>query len=264
MNRRPHPSPNAQVPLSLAVWYQLLAGAEKSGYQKEDWEIAAEAIDEWTRRHHPDGLPVHPAAGYQWKRLFLPSGTLLRTVFAGKNHHAIVEGDQLLYQDKAVSPSGFVNAVGGMRRNAWRCTWLRFPDSSEWKLADALRTRERPRHARRPAAVAMPVATHPPVSAARSAHLPADPYADPPADLPARLKAGLPATEPPSPAVSAAIEAIASTTSQAAVLSQASDERRISADSQVRALLQHALLGLLDHLFPHDRMPITAPNAADG
>jgi hypothetical protein len=44
-------------------------------------------------------------SGYQWKHLFLPNGTLLRTIFNDR---------------KIISPSGFANAVGGVQRNAWK------------------------------------------------------------------------------------------------------------------------------------------------
>ncbi len=149
--RRQHPAPKMDIPVSMEVWKQLLRASMDSHFEKEDWEIAAEAIDEWVRRHDPDAISMPLVHGFQWKRLFLPNGTLLRTVFGGKNHHCLVEGDQILYNGQAVSPSGFVNAVGGIRRNAWRCTWLLFPQSKVWKLADSLRIRERPRRARTPA-----------------------------------------------------------------------------------------------------------------
>ena len=149
--RRQHPDPRMSIPITLEVWQRLTGASFDSDFEKEDWEIAAEAIDDWMRRHKPDALAMQVAKGYQWKSLFLPTGTLLRTVFGGKNHHCLVEGDQILHNGKAVSPSGFVNAVGGMRRNAWRCTWILFPDSKDWKLADTLRTRARPRRARKPA-----------------------------------------------------------------------------------------------------------------
>ena len=168
MRTRQHPAAASSVPVSLAVYRQLLNATGNSGYQREDWEIAAEAIDEWMRRHYPEGLAAQPAAGYQWKHLFLPSGTLLRTVFAGKNHHAIVEGDQILYQGATVSPSRFVNAVGGIRRNAWRAVWIRFPESNEWKLADTLRNRHRPRPARKAASSASQPAPPQPVAAIHS------------------------------------------------------------------------------------------------
>jgi hypothetical protein len=150
--RRRYPNQRIDVPMSMEVWQQLLKASEDTGYQKQDWEIAAEAIGEWVRRHKPESISMPAAGGVQWKSQFLPDGTLLRTVFGGKNYHCQVEGDRLLYNDKAVSPSGFVNAVGGIRRNAWRCTWILFPDSKDWKLADTLRTRARPPRARKPAA----------------------------------------------------------------------------------------------------------------
>jgi hypothetical protein len=82
-------------------------------------------------------MPV--IAGYQWKSLFLPNGTLLRTVFNGKNFHCLVEDDRIHFNGQSVSPSGFANAVGGMRRNAWKVIWVLFPNTSEWKLAGTLR-----------------------------------------------------------------------------------------------------------------------------
>ena len=169
--RRPHPNHKMDIPISMEVWQQLLKASAGTGYQKEDWEIAAEAIDEWVRRHTPESIPMPAARGYQWKSQFLPDGTLLRTVFGGKNYHCLVEGDRILYNGKAVSPSGFVNAVGGIRRNAWRCTWILFPDSKDWKLADTLRTRARPRRAHKPAqdvhqaSAPQPAAGRAPVSA---------------------------------------------------------------------------------------------------
>jgi len=169
---RVHPKPEMSIPISLAVWHQLLGGSADAGWDKEAWEIAEEAINEWTRRHNPDALAASAMSGYQWKSQFLPDGTVLRTVFGGKNHHCRVEGDRILYKEKAVSPSGFVNAVGGIRRNAWRCTWILFPDSKEWKLADTLRTRMRPRRARKPKAAfqqaptPQPATANAPVSAA--------------------------------------------------------------------------------------------------
>jgi hypothetical protein len=152
--RSRYPTQQTPIPISLDVYNQLQMASCHTGYEKEDWEIATEAIDEWVRRHDPDSLPGSPYAGYQWKRLFLPSGTVLRTVFGGKNHHCVVEGDRIVYDQRTVSPSGFVNAVGGIRRNAWKSTWILFPDSKDWRLADSLRTRERPSRARKSASAA--------------------------------------------------------------------------------------------------------------
>ncbi len=154
---RHNPDHRADIAISEKVYNQLNRAAIETGFQQECWEINAEAVDEWVRRHNPDHIPTPAVRGYQWKSLFLPDGTLLRTVFGGKNHHCLVENDSILHNGKAVSPSGFVNAVGGMRRNAWRCTWILLPENKEWKLADSMRTRERPRRQRKaPARVGQP------------------------------------------------------------------------------------------------------------
>jgi hypothetical protein len=147
--KTPHPNPYSTVSISREVYLQLLAVAGQTGFDKEDWEIAADAINDWVRRNSPDAIAMPATNGYQWKQLFLPNGTLLRTIFNGKNHHCLVEGDQILYEGRAVSPSGFVNAIGGIRRNAWKSLWILLPDTTTWKLADSLRTKKRPARARK-------------------------------------------------------------------------------------------------------------------
>jgi len=66
------------------------------------------------KRHPPHPPWTH---GYQWKKLFLPDGTVLRTIYKGKNYHCIVENDGLRYDGKETSPNQFVNPFGGVRRN---------------------------------------------------------------------------------------------------------------------------------------------------
>jgi len=146
---RRHPAPIEHIPVSLGIYTQLRLASAFTNDEKEVWEIVEEAVDQWMRLHGPGTIPGPATGGVQWKRLFLPNGTLMRTVFNGKNYHSMVEADALNYDGNAISPSGFVNAVGGIRRNAWKCIWLLFPDSKEWKLADSLRTKERPRRTRR-------------------------------------------------------------------------------------------------------------------
>jgi hypothetical protein len=155
----PHPDPFAHIPIShrhhVGVNYaSMMAG-------KAIWEVVEEAIDEWLRKHSPEKSGEPEFDGYQWKNLFLPNGTVLRTVFQGKNHHCHVEGDKLVYQEKELSPSAFVNAVGGIRRNAWRSVWVLFPDSKHWQLADSLRARKRPVSPRKAAHSARPIRVPP-------------------------------------------------------------------------------------------------------
>ena len=139
--------PRAELPISLEQYQQLAGASIDSAFRFEPWEIAAMAIREWLVRHSPDTLADTAKPGYQWKQIFLPSGTLLRTNFSGKNYHGLVEEDRILYEGKSVSPSGFANVVGGMRRNAWKVVWILFPDTSTWRQADTLRDETRRRRA---------------------------------------------------------------------------------------------------------------------
>jgi len=70
--------------------------------------------------------------GFQWKNIFLPEGTNLRTTYQHTTEFAKVVGDHILSDDgESLTPSLFVNrhAKG---RNAWRFIWLRFPGEEHW------------------------------------------------------------------------------------------------------------------------------------
>jgi len=134
------------VDISHRDWIRLSA-ASVTG--KPEWQIVEQAIDEWMRRHDENHCGEPEFAGCQWKGVFLPDGTL---------------GDQILHKGQARSPSGFVKAVGGIRRNAWKSVWLLFPDSKHWQLADRLRAPKRPVRPRRTASTAR-ATTVAPVSA---------------------------------------------------------------------------------------------------
>jgi hypothetical protein len=139
---RQHPSPYTALPISHEIYQQLLSACFSSGFKQETWEIGEAAIREWMIRNNPDSFAMPATSGYQWKHLFLPNGTLLRTIFNGKNFHCLVEEDHILYNRQKVSPSGFVSAVGGVRRNAWKAIWILFPNSAVWKLAGELRMKK--------------------------------------------------------------------------------------------------------------------------
>lgn len=146
MGIRP-PGPGMDLPIPLETYQRVVTASASSGFKLEAWEIGERALHEWMARHAPDTFLKPATSGYQWKELFLPDGTLLRTVFKGKNYHCLVEGDRIRFNGEDTSPSAFANAVGGCARNAWRVIWVLFPDTSAWKLADTLRTR-RARHTR--------------------------------------------------------------------------------------------------------------------
>lgn len=139
--KRHHPAPASEVPISRRIVQLLTNASVDSAFAKEDWEIAEMAILEWAGRNSPNSIPTSLYSGYQWKEVFLPNGTVLRTTFKGKNHHCLVEDDGLRYAGKLTSPSGFANLVGGTNRNAWKVVWILLPGTQDWMQASKLRPR---------------------------------------------------------------------------------------------------------------------------
>ena len=79
--------------------------------------------------------------GFQWKNVFLPEGTCLRTSYQRNIEFAKVVGDRIQSDDgESLTPSLLANrhAKG---RNAWRLIWLRFPGDEYWVRAIDCRTR---------------------------------------------------------------------------------------------------------------------------
>jgi 5-methylcytosine-specific restriction endonuclease McrA len=83
--------------------------------------------------------------GYMWKSkdgdLFLPHGTKIRMRYKGKDFHARVEDNELIYDGKFHSPSSLANAITNSSRNAWRDLWVKRPGEGDWALADICRRR---------------------------------------------------------------------------------------------------------------------------
>ena len=137
--RRRHPAPAADLPISNEIFQQLCGAVSNSRYTLESWEIGELAIREWLIRNNPEAIAMPSKMGYQWKKLFLPNGALLRTIFSGRSYHCLVENDRIEYKGTVISPNGFANLVGGMRRSAWKVIWVMLPACKDWKLAADLR-----------------------------------------------------------------------------------------------------------------------------
>jgi len=96
------------------------------------------ALDKERIALRKNGTPIR---GYQWKNIFLPHGTRLRTSYCHATEFAKVTGDHVVSENgKRLSPSQFANrhAKG---RNAWRFVWLRFPGDDYWSRAADYRSR---------------------------------------------------------------------------------------------------------------------------
>jgi hypothetical protein len=82
---------------------------------------------------------VWPPRVYQWKSLFLPEGTMVRSWIHGDYHYACVEGDELVFNGKALSPNRFASLHARSVRNAWSDLYVRRPDDKFYRPAKLLR-----------------------------------------------------------------------------------------------------------------------------
>lgn len=147
-----YPPESVHLPISIDLWDMLAHASLKFDPFLEPWEVGNIAIRDWLSRESPDVFANKNHGGYQWKKLFLPNGTVLRTTFADKHHHCRVESGKIVHDGKATSPSKFANAAGGVRRNAWQAIWVLFPDASTWQQAADFRANRTKRPSRKVAA----------------------------------------------------------------------------------------------------------------
>jgi len=103
--------------------------------------VVSEAVEYWIQNASwkPELLAQSDARGYQWKTLFLPDSTQIRMPYKGTFYYAKVEGDQILYEGKSISPGSMANKITSSSRNAWRDLWIKRPEDKEWILANACR-----------------------------------------------------------------------------------------------------------------------------
>ena len=124
--------------------------------------------------------------GYQWKSLFLPEGTILRSWSYGEHNYARVEGDKIMHEGLSVTPNEFARSFARTARNAWFDLSVRRPGDKHFKMADLLRKelgRQEKHPARTPAM--MPPAAAPQATATATT-----------TPTPAAMTA---ATQPPAP-----------------------------------------------------------------
>jgi hypothetical protein len=118
---------------------ELAVHLRNSGSNLSVTQAATAAIRAWIAANtpQPSPAPADPAStrGYQWKNLFLPSGTELRMSTRESTYYGRVEGDDILFQGRRVSPRGMTLAIVGEGRNAWRDLWLKLPGERYWKQA---------------------------------------------------------------------------------------------------------------------------------
>ena len=104
-------------------------------------EAVSTAIVFWIGEQAKLSRGADPASvrGYQWKSLFLPEGTVLRSWSYGEHNYAYVEGDQIIHNGRPVSPNRFAQSFARTTRNAWTDLFVRRPEDKTFKLACRLR-----------------------------------------------------------------------------------------------------------------------------
>jgi hypothetical protein len=128
------------IPIPHTVFLELAEYLKAKASNMEIGDLAGIALRDWLARQNrvgPTGSEESRRAqpGYQWKRLFLPDGTLLRTIFKSRTFMAQIEEGRLVHEGRPMSAHEFANSPGGGRRNAWETVWLLFPGQSDWRLA---------------------------------------------------------------------------------------------------------------------------------
>ncbi|MYM96409.1 hypothetical protein GTP90_21320 [Rugamonas sp. FT81W] len=169
------------VQLPTDTLLKLIEKLRRRGGSQDMSEAMAQAIECWLSdpaRFEP-GADLSGIHGYQWKSLFLPEGTVLKSWSYGENNYARVEGDQIIHNGHAVSPNQFAQSFARSTRNAWQDLSIRRPGDKTFKMASRLRNELI-------AASKIPAATNTPVLAAAQS-LPATP-----------APSAAPALQPPS------------------------------------------------------------------
>jgi hypothetical protein len=127
--------------LSTDTLLRLIAQLRTRGGSQDVSEALNSALECWLDANN--GLPActDPAGvrGYQWKSLFLPEGTILRSWSYGEHNYVRVEGDKIIHEGEAVSPNQFARAFARTVRNAWFDLSVRRPDDRQFKMACLLR-----------------------------------------------------------------------------------------------------------------------------
>lgn len=165
------------VQLSPTSLLRLVEWQRREGGAHDLSETLNAALDFWldAKTALPPGADLANLRGYQWKSLFLPEGTVLRSWSYGDHNYARVEGDKIMHEGRSVSPNEFARLFARTARNAWFDLSVRRPGDKRFTMANVLRrelakqegaTADKPNPAMPAAPPAAPVAPPPPPAAA--------------------------------------------------------------------------------------------------
>lgn len=125
------------IPVATKQFLELVDFLKVKGDPRDPVDMVCIAIDYWMENASwkPELLEESDSRGYQWKNLFLPTGTQLRMQYKGRYHYAKVVGDEVIFEGNVTSPGSMANAIAGSSRNAWRDIWIKRPVETKWTLA---------------------------------------------------------------------------------------------------------------------------------
>jgi hypothetical protein len=129
------------VPIHTDTLQRLIEHLCQHDEMQDLAEAVSVAIDGWLGAQAGNGSAAAPETvrGYQWKTLFLPEGTVLRSWSYGEANLARVEGDRIMHAGRAVSPNQFAQAFARTTRNAWTDLFIKRPNDKQFRLACVLR-----------------------------------------------------------------------------------------------------------------------------
>ncbi|MES2259263.1 MAG: hypothetical protein V4724_12120 [Pseudomonadota bacterium] len=127
------------VQLPTALLLKLIQHMQASNGSQDISHAMISALSLWMSRQTGEPPEEPSTRGYQWKSLFLPHGTCLRSWSYGEHNYARVVDDQILHDGRPVSPNQFARSFARTNRNAWKDLYVRRPQDKNWKKAGLLR-----------------------------------------------------------------------------------------------------------------------------
>ncbi len=120
---------------------RLISHLKVRGGAQDVSEAVTGAVELWLREQSQLPFNCDPASvrGYQWKSLFLPEGTEIRSWSYGEHNYARVVGDEIIHKGKSVTPNEFAQSFARSMRNAWKDLSIRRPQDKQFKMAYRLR-----------------------------------------------------------------------------------------------------------------------------
>jgi len=129
------------VQVDTDTMLRLISHLKVRGGAQDVAEAVDSALTLWLREQSQLPFNCDPASvrGYQWKSLFLPEGTEIRSWSYGEHNYARVVGDEIIHKGKSVTPNEFAQSFARSMRNAWMDLSVRRPQDQHFKMAHRLR-----------------------------------------------------------------------------------------------------------------------------